>query len=141
MSGWTADDLARLGKQRAGQIRKSRIYAKSSRHTFHKSGEMNKTEELYAAHLERLKQRSVIADYRFENVKLRLANKTFYTPDFMVIKPDGTLEMHEVKGYWEDDARVKIKVAAGEFPFVFVAVKRNTSMGDCWEKEYFHGEE
>jgi hypothetical protein len=25
---------------------------------------------------------------------------------------DGQLQAHEVKGHWEDDARVKIKVAA-----------------------------
>lgn len=141
MNGWTADDLARLGRQRAGaDVRKNRISARACRHTFHKSGEMNKTEALYAAHLERLKQLSIIADFRFECVKLRLADKTFYTPDFMVIKPDGTLEMHEVKGYWEDDARVKIKVAAGEFPFVFVAVKRNARTSDGWEREWIHGE-
>ena len=27
-----------------------------------------------------------------------------------------------MKGHWEDDARVKIKVAAAMFPFTFIAV-------------------
>jgi hypothetical protein len=55
---------------------------------------------------------------------LRLADKTFYSPDFAVLtKADGTLEMHEVKGFWQDDARVKIKVAASIYPFKFIAVK------------------
>lgn len=55
----------------------------------------------------------------------RLADKTFYTPDFVVLAPDGVLEMHEVKGFWEEDARVKIKVAAAQFPFRFVAITRD----------------
>ena len=139
MSSWTADDLARLGKQRAGRCsvksNNCKIHARGNRDTFHKAGEMNKTEALYAAHLEEWKRLAIIADYRFECVKLRLADKTFYTPDFMVLKPDGTLEMHEVKGFWEDDARVKIKVAAAQFPFVFVAIKR--AKGGGWEEEVF----
>ena len=33
------------------------------------------------------------------------------------------MEMHEVKGFWQDDARVKIKVAAQMYPFRFLAAK------------------
>lgn len=40
-----------------------------------------------------------------------MADKTFYSPDFIVPALD-CIEVHEVKGHWEDDARVKIKVAA-----------------------------
>ena len=50
----------------------------------------------------------------------------------MVVRPDGTLEFHEVKGFWRDDARVKIKTAADKFPFVFIAAKQ-TKTG--WEIE------
>lgn len=95
---------------------------------------MNKTEAAYADFLEAKKRAGAIADYRFECAKLRLADKTFYTPDFMVLDPDGSIEFHEVKGFWEEDARVKIKVAAAQFPFVFVAVKR---VKGGWEKEVF----
>ena len=31
---------------------------------------------------------------------------------------------HEVKGYWQDDAKVKIKVAAEMYPLRFVAVRK-----------------
>lgn len=129
MSGWSSADLARLGLKRAAEksnVRKNCTFAqaKGARGTFHKAGEMNKTEAAYAARLEELKRAGEIADYRFECVKLRLADKTFYTPDFMVLKPDGAFEMHEVKGFWEDDARVKIKVAAELFPFKFVAARK-----------------
>lgn len=86
-------------------------------------GEMNGTERRYAEHLELRKVAGEVEWYAFEAVKLRLAKLTYYTPDFLVMLADGTLEAHEVKGHWEDDARVKIKVAAETFPFRFVAVK------------------
>lgn len=61
--------------------------------------------------------------YRYEAIKLKLAPNTFYTPDFVVTFED-RIELHEVKGFWEDDARVKIKVAATLFhEFVFIAAE------------------
>ena len=42
----------------------------------------------------------------------------------MVLRPDGAFEIHEVKGHWEDDARVKIKVAAELYPFKFIAARK-----------------
>jgi hypothetical protein len=80
---------------------------------------MNKTEELYAQVLELQKHAGEILRWDFEPEKLRLADKTFYTPDFRVILPEGTVEFHEVKGFWRDDARVKIKVAAELHPYIF----------------------
>jgi len=98
-------------------------------------GTMNKTEEAYEQHLELLKRAGEIRDYRFEGIKLRLANRTFYTPDFVVVTDD-QIELHEVKGFWEDDARVKIKVAAEIHPwFFFVAVKK--AKGGGWAVEQF----
>ena len=60
--------------------------------------------------------------YKFEGLKFRLANNTFYTPDFAVMIRDGQIQLHEVKGYWRDDAKVKIKMAAELYPFEFIAV-------------------
>ena len=87
-----------------------------------KPGEMNKLEAQYAQHLERMKLSGSVLWYAFDALKLRLADKTFYTPDFLVMLADDTLEVHEVKGFWEDDARVKIKVAADKFPLRFRAI-------------------
>lgn len=98
----------------------------------HRPGVMNKTEEAYGDHLSERQARGEIREYHFEAVKLRLAKNCTYTPDFMVISADGTVEMHEVKGFWRDDARVKIKVAAAQYPFVFLAVKKK---GRGWETE------
>lgn len=91
-----------------------------------KVGAMNKTEVGYSQHLELLKHVGEVLWYRFEGVKLRLADNTFYTPDFAVMAATGQMELHEVKGFWEDDARVKIKVAAEMYPFKFLAVKVKT---------------
>lgn len=95
---------------------------------------MNKTEAAYDAHLKLLTHAGEVLWHRFEGVKLRLADKTFYTPDFAVMVADGVLEMHEVKGFWEEDARVKIKVAADQYPFRFRAIKK---AGNGWGVEEF----
>lgn len=103
-----------------------------------KPGELNKTEEAYRQYLEGQKLLGDVLEYWFEGMKLRLADNTFYTPDFFVLVASGELECHEVKGHWEDDARVKIKVAASLYPFRFIAVqplpKRD---GGGWKTEEF----
>lgn len=101
-------------------------------------GAMNKTEAAYGELLEERRQQGEVLWYRFEGLKLRLADNTFYSPDFAVMAIDGTLEMHEVKGHWHDDARVKIKVAAGMYPFRFLAVKKQSKKaGGGWDVEKF----
>lgn len=103
-----------------------------------KAGQMNKTETAYAAVLEQEKQAGEILWYRFEGVKLRLADNTFYSPDFFVMRASGLLEAHEVKGHWQDDARAKIKIAADQYPFRFIAVKvRAKKDGGGWAVEEF----
>jgi len=87
-----------------------------------KSGERNKTEAAYEAHLEQLKHDGVIQWYSFEGITLKLANDTRYTPDFVVLLANGEMECHEVKSIWRDDSKVKIKVASALFPFRFIAV-------------------
>lgn len=69
-----------------------------------KTGQMNKTESAYCQHLEQRKRAGEVAWYRFEGIKLRLADNTFYTPDFAVMLATGEMELHEVKGFWTDDA-------------------------------------
>ena len=98
----------------------------------HRPGVMNKMEAAYGMLLSGFQANGEIREFFFEAVKLKLGKACFYTPDFMVIRNDGRIEMHEVKGFWEDDARVKIKTAADKFPFVFIAVKQ-TKTG--WETE------
>ena len=95
---------------------------------------MNKTEAAYALWLRRQRDIGEIESFEFEAIKLRLGAKTFYTPDFLVQLKNGELECHEVKGFWQDDARVKIKVAAAKFPFRFIAIQ---SIKGEWKYEKF----
>lgn len=87
-----------------------------------KVGEKNNTETAYGEHLEWLKHTGKVAWYRFEGIKLRLATKTSLTVDYAVMRSDGVLEMHDVKGskgIYFDDAKVKMKIAAEMYPFIF----------------------
>jgi hypothetical protein len=96
-------------------------------------GVMNKTEVQYAQHLKLRQHMNEVEWFAFDCVKLKMCAKTTYTPDFMVMLANGEIEMHEVKGFWEDDARVKIKVCAELFPFRFVAITKGR---DGWAYEY-----
>lgn len=103
-----------------------------------KVGAMNKTESAYAATLESRKHAGEVSWYRFEGLKFRLADNTFYTPDFAVMLADGSLEAHEVKGFWLDDARAKIKIAADMYPLRFVAIQAKPKKeGGGWKVEEF----
>lgn len=96
------------------------------------AGQMNKLESAYAAHLELLKASGDILWWKFEPANLKLAPKTHYRCDFMVLNRDQQIEMHEVKGgYITDDANVKIKVAASMYPFAFFIIRKK---GHFWTK-------
>lgn len=86
-----------------------------------KHGQMNRTEAAYARLLESDKAAGRVVCWWFESLKLKIADGAcWYTPDFLVLLPDGTLELHEVKGarrIFQDDAKVKCKVAATMYPF------------------------
>lgn len=116
---------------------------KAPRHTLAlgrlKAGAMNKTEERYEREVLKPEMLAgLIAWYRFEGLKLRLADNTFYTTDFAVMRADGLIECREIKGFWTDDARVKIKVAAEQYPFRFIALKaQSKKAGGGWEAEVF----
>lgn len=103
-----------------------------------KSGEMNKSEAAYAAHLGLRQAAGEVLRFWFEAMTFKLAEGCRYTPDFIVMLTDRTLEAHEVKGFWTDDARVKIKVAASLFPHRFVALKALPKRdGGGWSEEEF----
>jgi len=99
----------------------------------HTPGKMNRLEAEYAAMLDADWKAGRIVRFYFERVTLKLADDTRYTPDFMVVLPDGVIRLDEVKGFLEDDAWVKFKVAADLFPFTFrLAKKRPKKSGGGW---------
>ena len=103
----------------------------------HRPGRMNKSESAYAQLLQSRLQAGEVLMWLFEPAKLNLTDTGWlctYTPDFLVVTAEGLVEFHEVKGHWEDDARVKIRVAASRFPFRFVGVTRKKGV---WFYEEF----
>lgn len=107
---------------------------------------MNRWEREYAAVLETRKLAGEVIWWAFEAITLKLGHDCRYTPDFAVV-PAGDMEwieFHEVKGFWRDDAKVKIRVAAGLFPwarFVVVTKPRGHSRGESggggWKAQEF----
>lgn len=90
----------------------------------HVPGTMNKTEKAYAERLDLLQRAGEIRSWKFESVKFKLADKTYYTPDFMVVTEE-QVEFHDTKGsFVEDDFMVKVKVVAEMYPeFCFKLVE------------------
>ncbi|MHB1310593.1 MAG: DUF1064 domain-containing protein [Gemmatimonadaceae bacterium] len=100
-------------------------------------GLMNKGEAAYASVLDARKRAGHIADYKYESVTLTLGPNVTWRPDFLVVLPDGEVQLHEVKGkrktndgtstWWAEDAgKVKIKVAREQYPFrIFVVWPEN----------------
>lgn len=98
-------------------------------------------ERCYAQELENQKKVAEILEWKYEPIKLRLADGAYYVPDFLVAKhryfldEEVRLEFHEVKGFWREKALVKFKVAAELFPwFRFLAIrKKKVKEGGGWE--------
>lgn len=95
---------------------------------------MNKLEGRYALWLLSRRDRGEITSYAFEAEKFRIGFNCWYTPDFRVVLPNGEIEFHETKGFWRDDALVKIRAAAHNHPYRFIGV---TEKRGRWEFRNF----
>jgi hypothetical protein len=111
-----------------------RAFSKAAKGIRHVPGQMNKLERRYSEYLTGQQAAGKIEWFSFEAITLKLAFDTRYTPDFFIMRADGVLECHECKGWWHEDAKIKIKVAAAKFPFIFIGVKLISS---GWEFENF----
>lgn len=77
----------------------------------------SRTEQRYAALLDVWQREGQVRKWRYEAMRLTLATlKTTLTIDFWLTRPDGRIELHEVKGFAREDAMVKLKVAAVLYP-------------------------
>lgn len=83
----------------------------------HRPGEFNQTEAKYAEMLAIRKHTAEIVDWMFEALTLKLADGSRYTPDFMVLHNDDTIELVNVKGGGPIDPNslTKHKFAAEKF--------------------------
>ena len=93
-----------LSRSHARQMPRNRVLGRL------KAGEMNKTESAYAEHLKAAQIAGEVEAWWFEGIGLKVAPNCHYYPDFLVLLPDGRLEVHEVKaraaGVIVDDCQV-----------------------------------
>ncbi len=91
---------------------------------------LNKTERAYLQFL-RIGGTRLVG---IQNITFKLGDDCRYTPDFNHLNQDEHLVFSEVKGFMRDDALVKLKVAARQFPiFKFVLVRKNGTGWDITE--------
>ena len=151
--GFTVAQLEALGVDVAAFRQENPLPAAvATREAIAAGPKRNATEARYGAWLDGELLAGRIAGYVFEPLRLRLGPDwlTTYTPDFLVQLVGGELELHDVKGastsagstagaWWEEDARLKIKLAAGLYPFRFVGVHEGRAgAGEpAWVREVF----
>lgn len=93
---------------------------------------LNKTERAYYDLLEAGRKFGRYDWVGVQSITLKLGDDCRYTPDLWTLA-NGILDAHEVKGFWRDDAKVKIKTAARMYPFIrFYVVSRQ---GGQWKSE------
>lgn len=101
-------------------------------------GQMNKTEAAYAQRLEVLKHDGQILDWRFHALRVRLANNTFYEPDFLVMTAAREIQIHETKGSFTTQAgQTKIKLCAEVLPW-FRVIKASLQKDGSWTLQEFN---
>jgi hypothetical protein len=82
-------------------------------------GQMNKTEQAYAALLDREIEAGAVLGWKFHPLRVRLAKNTYYEIDFLVLKADGHLEIHEIKGgFTTEKGQMKIKLCVEVMPWI-----------------------
>ncbi|WP_175837078.1 hypothetical protein [Burkholderia anthina] len=89
--------------------------------------------EAYGELLATLRLRGDVLWFRANPIKLRLADETYYGPNFAVMVASGHLEMHHVMDAAKNEPLTTVKIAAEQFPFRFVVVHRDDSCG--WKFE------
>ncbi len=87
--------------------------------------QMNKWEAKFAQTLEYRKHAGELVWWAFEPIRIRLANGTFYRPDFVTVDKAGRTEVFEVKGYFREAARIRLKVAVEKLPYRFYLVRQH----------------
>lgn len=89
--------------------------------------------------------------WAFEGLKFRLGKNLLYIPDFDILQSDGALWCVDTKGTWggtrkhpeqyagwKEDARVKIRAAADQYPWVrFFGAHKTKGRSPTWIYEKF----
>lgn len=92
---------------------------------------LNKTEAAFLVRLRADKWPFIAV----QGMTFKLGDDCRYTPDFITVD-EGVIVAWEVKGFWRDDARVKIMTAARAYPFIqFIAVSATDKKLTGWTEE------
>lgn len=147
MGSFSDKDLADMRRRIADKMKPSSVVeavtprAKGNVHERDRG--MNKTEMAYRRHLEGEKREGRILWFDYECMKLRLADRCFYTPDFMVMDADGHIIFVDTKALWKsigkpgiaEDALIKMKGVAEKYPmFTF---KATWEQDGIWKERIF----
>lgn len=140
--GWSEDDFNKLMAKRErkpakkdeqpGGVKRWQALGRMPK------GTMNKTEAAYAQRLELMKHTGEILDWKFHPMNIRLADRTFYEVDFLVMHADCSLAIHETKGgFTSEKGQLKIKLVAETLPWFrfFKCIKLPEKEGGGWKIE------
>lgn len=86
---------------------------------------MNGLETEFAQLLKYRKKAGEIVWYAYEPFRIRLADGTFYRPDFVAVDADGRTAIYECKGQMREAARVRLNVAVEKLPYPFFLVRKS----------------
>lgn len=128
--------MARVYGKKSGRRGGSR-FTTLSKGLVRTRGKMNKGEAKYAATLDVLIAAGEVVWYRFEPFSLRLTScddgqPARYTPDFIVLLPDGSTYIDDVKtskGFDDPASLVRLKVAADQYPLWRFRIVRPSGSG------------
>jgi len=97
-------------------------------------GEMNQTEKRWARLLDASDQ---VLWWAYETLRVRYGQKGWHSPDFVLCRLDGSLEVHETKGgHMTDAGRTRFKAAAKAFPVCRWLMVMQPSKRQAWEAKY-----
>lgn len=116
---------------------------KARQYKRHIRGEKNGLEAKYEAEvLIPQRDRGEVVAWHFEAVTLDVivpneAKPARLTPDYLVLMADGTIEMRDVKGFCEEDAKLKVKAASERYPWMrwYLVTKVAKKNGGGWKTE------
>jgi hypothetical protein len=122
--------MTRLNREQAKALGVGHLWPKAPRPP---SDGMNKLEREFLERLRAARDAHTFQHIWREPVKLRLAGRCWYTPDFATVTSLYELIFWETKGgFFREDAAVKLKVAAETYPcFKFVLVVREKRTWEC----------
>lgn len=97
-------------------------------------GEMNQTEQRWARRLEASEH---VVSWKYEEEGYRYgAEDHTHWPDFWVQRQDGSIEIHEVKGYVKDAGRLRFLACADRHPEYRWMMVVQSSRQQAWECKY-----